>query len=86
MVLTPWSHAPAEDPKRPSKQPSNRRKNHKRGKTLFKEAYMSFTTDKSSIICGLKIKQVAYKYQIRDCSIRNSRMGGKSPQKCQKMP
>ena len=31
MTLTPWSHAPTDDPKRPTKQPSNKRKNHKRG-------------------------------------------------------
>ena len=29
MTLTPWSRAPAEDPKKPTKQPSNNRKNHK---------------------------------------------------------
>ena len=35
-TLNPWSHAPADDPKRPTKQPSNNRKNHKmKKKTLF---------------------------------------------------
>ena len=62
MTLTPWSHAPAEDTKIPTKQPSNRRKNTKEENTLFKGAYMSFTTGKSCIICGLTVKQVAYKY------------------------
>ena len=36
MTLTRWSHAPTEDPKRPTKTPSNRRKLTKEEKTLFK--------------------------------------------------
>ena len=59
MTLNPWSHAPAEDTKRPTKQPSNRRKTTKEEKTLFKGAYMSFTTDKSRVIRGLTVQQVA---------------------------
>ena len=61
-------------------------KTTKEEKVPFKRAYASFTTDKSHIIRGLTVKQVAYKYQIRDCSICNSRMGGKKPKKGQKMP
>ena len=53
MTLTPWSHAPVEDPKRPTEQPTTTEKATKEEKTLFKEAYMSFTTDKSRIIRGL---------------------------------
>ena len=59
-------------------------KTTKEEKTLFKRAYTSFTTDKSRIIHGLIAKQVTYKYQIHDCSICNSRMGGKKPQKSKK--
>ena len=58
MTLTPWSHAPTEDPKRPTKQPSNRRKTTKEEKTLFKGAYTSFTTDRSWVTRGLTIEQV----------------------------
>ena len=83
MTLTPWSHAPTEDPKRPTKQPSNRRKTTKEEKTLFKGAYMSFTTNKSCIIHGLTAKKFMYKYKICDCSICNSRAGGKIPKKGQ---
>ena len=35
MALTPWIHAPTEDPKRPTKQPSNSRKNHKMRKKHY---------------------------------------------------
>ena len=58
MTLTPWIHAPAEDPKRPTKQPSNRRKTTKEEKTLFKGAYVSFTIDMSRIIRVLTVQQV----------------------------
>ena len=60
MTLTPYSHAPAEDPKRPTKQPSNRRKTTKEEKTLFKGAYVSFTTDRPRVIRGLTIQKVVY--------------------------
>ena len=36
MKLNPWIHAPAEDPKRPTKQTLNKRKTTKEEKTLFK--------------------------------------------------
>ena len=60
MTVTPWIHAPIEDSKRPTKQPSNRRKTTKEEKTLFKGAYVSFTTGRSRVIRGLTIQQVAY--------------------------
>ena len=60
MTLTPWSHALVEDTKIPTKQPSNRRKTTKEEKTLFKGAYAGCTTEKSQIISGFKIEQVAY--------------------------
>ena len=60
MTLTPWSHAPVEDPKIPTKQLSNRRKTTKEEKTLFKGAYAGCTTDRSRIIRGLLIQQVEY--------------------------
>ena len=60
MTLTPWSHVPIEDPKRPAKTPSNRRKITKEETTLFKGAYVGCTTDKLQIICGFKIEKVMY--------------------------
>ena len=59
MTLTPWSHAPAEDPKRPTKQPTTTEKNHKNEeKRLFKGEYASCTTDRSRVMHGLIVQQV----------------------------
>ena len=60
MKLTPWSHVPIEDPKRPAKTPSKRRKITKEEKTLFKGAYTGCTTHKSQIIRGFTIEKFTY--------------------------
>ena len=47
MKMTPQSHADAGDPNKPTKQPSNNIKNHKRRKTTILKALASFPTSRS---------------------------------------
>ena len=59
MKLTPWSHALAEDPKRTTKQLTTIERTTKMRKNIVLGAHAGCTTDKSCVICGLPIKQVA---------------------------
>ena len=59
MTPTPWSHAPAEDPKRPTKQPTTVERTTKMRKNTVLGAHTGCTTDRSRVIRGLPIQQVA---------------------------
>ena len=55
MTLTPWSHAPTEDTKIPTKQPTTAKKTTKMRKKHFLGAHAGCTTDRSCVIRGLTV-------------------------------
>ena len=58
MTLTPWIHAPLEDTKIPTEQPTTVERTTKMRKNTILGAHVGCTTDRSHVIRGLKIQQV----------------------------